>query len=87
MEVCVVEAVNNSIKHAYQGDPDHNVELEVNLLPHQLIVDVWDSGMSADTARMHADHRHALEIDSDLRRRYPRRRKGSGHHSGSDGFI
>ena len=65
VEVCVAEAINNSIKHAYQCDPNCKVELEVHLLPHQLIVDVWDSGVSADTARMHADHRHALEIHSD----------------------
>jgi anti-sigma regulatory factor (Ser/Thr protein kinase) len=65
VEVCVAEAINNSIKHAYQDDPNCRVELEVFLLPHQLIVDVWDSGISADAARMHADHSHALEICSD----------------------
>ena len=65
MEVCVVEAINNSIVHAYQGDPAHGVELEVNLLPNQLIVDVWDSGTSADAAKMHADHSCALQVHSD----------------------
>jgi serine/threonine-protein kinase RsbW len=65
VEVCVVEAINNSIEHAYNGDHDHGVELEVNLLPNQLIVDVWDSGTSADAAKMHADHRHALEVHQD----------------------
>src|SRR6202453_1482442 len=48
VEVCVVEALNNSIEHAYEGDPAHRVELEVNLLPNQLIFDVWDSGTPAD---------------------------------------
>lgn len=62
VEVCVVEAINNSIKHAYQGDPTHRVELEVDLLPNQLVVDVLDSGIAADAARMHADHSHALEV-------------------------
>jgi serine/threonine-protein kinase RsbW len=65
VEVCVVEAVNNSIQHAYRGDPDQSVELEVTLLPGQLIFDVWDSGTPADAARMNADHRGALEIQSD----------------------
>jgi len=65
VEVCVVEAVNNSIQHAYQGDPDQSVELEVTLLPGQLVFDVWDSGTPADAARMNSDHRGALEIESD----------------------
>jgi serine/threonine-protein kinase RsbW len=65
VEVCVVEALNNSIKHAYEGDPAHRVELEVNLLPNQLVFDVWDFGTSADAAKMHADHSRALEIRSD----------------------
>ena|ERR1700733_13474854 len=65
VEVCVVEAVNNSIQHAYQGDPHHSVELEVTLLPGQLIFDVWDSGTPADAARINADHRGALEVRPD----------------------
>lgn len=65
VEVCVVEAINNSIIHAYEGDPANKVELEVSLMPNQLIFDVWDSGTAADVARMHADHRGALEVQSD----------------------
>lgn len=65
VEACVAEAINNSIKHAYQGDPAGSIELEVVLLPHQLVVDVRDSGISANTADMHADHRHALEVHPD----------------------
>jgi len=65
VETCVVEALNNSILHAYQGDPAHRVELEVNLLPGELIFDVWDSCTSADAAKMNADHRGALEVHSD----------------------
>ena len=65
VEVCVVEAVNNSIQHAYQGDPDRWVELEVTLLPGQIFFDVWDSGTPADAARMNADHRGALEVRPD----------------------
>ena len=42
----MVEALNNSIEHAYEGDPAHRVELEVNLLPNQLVFDVWDFGTS-----------------------------------------
>jgi serine/threonine-protein kinase RsbW len=76
LEVCVVEAINNSIEHAYQGDPNGKIELEVFLLPHQLIVDVWDSGISADADRMHADHCHALEICTDFIDDIPERGRG-----------
>jgi serine/threonine-protein kinase RsbW len=65
VEVCIVEAVNNSIQHAYQGDPDRRVELEITLLPGQLIFDVWDSGTPADAARINADHRGAFEVQLD----------------------
>jgi serine/threonine-protein kinase RsbW len=65
VEVCVVEAVNNSIQHAYQGDSDRRVELELTLSPGQLIFDVWDSGTPADAARMNADHRGVLEVQLD----------------------
>jgi serine/threonine-protein kinase RsbW len=76
VEVCVAEAINNSIQHAYQGNPNRKVELEVFLLPHQLIVDVWDSGISADAARMHADHCHALEVCTDFIEDIPERGRG-----------
>jgi serine/threonine-protein kinase RsbW len=65
VEVCVVEAVNNSIQHAYQGNPDRRVNLEITLLPGQIIFDVWDSGTPGDANRMNADHRGALEVNLD----------------------
>jgi anti-sigma regulatory factor (Ser/Thr protein kinase) len=65
VEVCVAEALNNSIKHAYQGDPAGKVELEVVLLRDELIIDVWDSGAPGDPADIHTDHLHSLEIQSD----------------------
>jgi serine/threonine-protein kinase RsbW len=65
VEVCVVEAVNNSIKHAYGGDPAHAVELEVTVSPEQLVFNICDSGKSADPAWMHADHHHAFDLDPD----------------------
>ena len=63
VEVCVVEAVNNSIKHAYGGEPAHTVEVEITILEDQLVFDVWDSGKSADSDWIHSDHRDALNIN------------------------
>jgi serine/threonine-protein kinase RsbW len=63
VEACAVEAVNNSIKHAYFEDPDHIVEVVVALESAELILDVWDSGTSADDAKIHRDHLQALDLD------------------------
>jgi serine/threonine-protein kinase RsbW len=65
LEVCIVEAVNNSILHAYRGEPAHRVELEINLTSGELVFDVWDSGTSGDAAKINADHRGDLEVSED----------------------
>jgi serine/threonine-protein kinase RsbW len=44
LELCVVEAVNNSILHAYEGQPGHEVRLEVALHEDRLEVQVVDRG-------------------------------------------
>jgi anti-sigma regulatory factor (Ser/Thr protein kinase) len=66
VELCVAEAINNSIKHAYREDPLGKIELEISLMQDQLVVDVWDWGISATAADIHLDHRHALEVRPDL---------------------
>jgi serine/threonine-protein kinase RsbW len=63
VEICVVEAVNNSIKHAYCEDPNHVVEVVVAVEPAELILDIWDSGESAEHSKIHADHLHTLDVD------------------------
>ena len=65
VEVCVAEAINNSIEHAYKGDRTCRVELDVVLLHSELIVDVWDAGTSGHAGSMNADHLPCLEIQSD----------------------
>jgi len=65
VEVCLVEVVNNSIKHAYDGDANHFVAVDVALLAKELTLDVWDCGKAADPAWIHQDHSQALELDPD----------------------
>jgi serine/threonine-protein kinase RsbW len=65
VEVCVVEVVNNSIKHAYGGDAAHSVAVDVGLLATELTLDVWDCGKSADPAWIHQDHSPAFDLDPD----------------------
>jgi len=44
VEVCVVEAVNNVIKHAYQEKPGKEVEIYLEVTAHALDVKVADAG-------------------------------------------
>jgi serine/threonine-protein kinase RsbW len=48
VELCVVEAVNNAIEHAYAAEAGHAVEIEVVLDGQALAIDVRDRGRSMD---------------------------------------
>lgn len=48
VELCVVEAVNNAIEHAYGGSPGHAVEIELTLDSAALCIVVRDRGLSMD---------------------------------------
>lgn len=43
-EVCVVEAVNNVIKHAYNGESGHDVDVIISLHPNRVAFQICDSG-------------------------------------------
>ena len=44
IEVAVVEAVNNAIKHAYRQQPGHEVEVAITLTPDRITFQVCDQG-------------------------------------------
>lgn len=44
LELCVVEAVNNAIIHAYNREPGNRVEVTLTLYPDRLVFDVCDTG-------------------------------------------
>jgi len=46
VELCVVEAVTNSIKHSYSGTPGREVTLTVNLLTDRVEFQISDHGSS-----------------------------------------
>ena len=46
VELSLVEAVTNSIQHAYHSEPDHKVTVTITLGREQLRFDLSDSGMS-----------------------------------------
>jgi len=44
MELCVVEAVNNAIEHAYDGQQGHVLEVRFLLYHNKMTIDVCDTG-------------------------------------------
>ncbi|MFH1914015.1 MAG: ATP-binding protein [Pseudomonadota bacterium] len=48
VELAVSEAATNSLRHAYGGDPDQEIGLQVSIDPERLIVEVSDTGRSLD---------------------------------------
>jgi serine/threonine-protein kinase RsbW len=49
VELCVVEAVTNSVKHAYGGQAGCEVRLEVSLSADRIQFDVSDTGLPMKT--------------------------------------
>ena len=46
VELCVVEAVNNCVRHAYGGEPGHAVDVKFSLAHDRLVMDVVDEGLA-----------------------------------------
>ena len=57
IELSVVEAVNNAILHAYQGQPDNRVRVAITLYTDRIAFEVCDSGQSMDKSLL-ADAAH-----------------------------
>jgi serine/threonine-protein kinase RsbW len=64
IELCIVEAINNSIRHAYLSNPNRIVDLVIDLGDDQLAFKVIDRGKSADPATITSDRRHLLETNA-----------------------
>jgi serine/threonine-protein kinase RsbW len=44
LELCVMEAINNAIQHAYAGEEGHIVDVNIAYTPGEIIVKVSDTG-------------------------------------------
>jgi serine/threonine-protein kinase RsbW len=62
-ELCVVEAINNSIIHAYGNEKGHKVEVAFALTPDELLIKVYDNGKSMDKAELESRDLSSIEID------------------------
>jgi len=65
IELCVVEAVTNSIKHAYGNEAGQDVEVVFTLYTDRLTLDVCDTGKSMDQRIMNEKNVSSLEVDPD----------------------
>lgn len=64
IERSVVEAVNNVIKHGYDNDRGHNVEVSLKLHPDRIIVDIVDHAAPMDRNRL--DEASSQQFDFDV---------------------
>jgi serine/threonine-protein kinase RsbW len=48
LELCVIEAVNNSIEHAYGNEKGQEVEVRFALQQDRIVVEIQDTGKSMD---------------------------------------
>jgi len=65
IELCVSEAVNNCIKHAYENSPDREVRVEWTSHAHALELAICDTGKSMDPALLEQARCATPEIDPD----------------------
>ncbi|MET0556159.1 MAG: ATP-binding protein [Vicinamibacteria bacterium] len=52
VELCVVEAVTNSIRHAYEGRPGHEVRIRIGADAGRLEIEVRDRGRALPVERL-----------------------------------
>ncbi len=65
IELCIVEAVTNSIIHAYEKKAGHHVEVVFTFDKSKLIFDVYDTGKPLNKKILNKKNRSSLDIDLD----------------------
>lgn len=63
VELCVVEAVNNSVEHAYENEPGHEVSVIASVDGGTLTLEVLDSGTSMDWDSVQKKRANASLLD------------------------
>lgn len=52
IELCVVEAVTNSIIHCYRGEPGHEVRVALTFTGEEVVVEIWDNGCPLEAGKL-----------------------------------
>lgn len=63
IEVCVMEAANNCVVHAYKNESGHTVEVTVSRRDSDFRFEVWDQGRPMKAGTLQRDRAHLLELD------------------------
>jgi len=63
IEVCIMEAVNNSVVHAYRSEPGHTIEVIAELLDGEFRFEVCDQGKPGNPEMLRGSRRHLLDLD------------------------
>lgn len=63
IELCVTEAVTNSINHAYKGESGHEVVVTISIYDTKLIIEVIDTGKSMAPVLLEERKAFALDFD------------------------
>lgn len=71
IETCVVEAINNCIKHAYQNLPGNSVEVVISLFIDRITFQVCDYGKSMEIEDFEKQKRKELDFDPDVLEQLP----------------
>lgn len=65
IELCIVEAVTNSIKHAYESAANQDVEVVFSFDENELTLDVRDTGKPLDKKVLDEKGTSSLEVSPD----------------------
>jgi anti-sigma regulatory factor (Ser/Thr protein kinase) len=76
IELAVVESVNNVIKHSYNNEPGHEVEVIFTLYSNRITFDVCDVGRTMDCKYRNRTDKSPLEFDPTELNKLPERGLG-----------
>ncbi len=76
IELCLVEAVNNSIEHAYGKQPGYDIEVIVTLYLERLMLEVCDVGNPMDETRLESIDMSFQDFNLDDLDRIPEEGRG-----------
>lgn len=74
--LCVVEAVNNAIVHAYGREAEHEVQVIFDQHSDRLIVQICDAGQAMDPKHLAPQTSSPLDFDPHCLERIPERGMG-----------
>ncbi len=63
VEVCIMEAVNNCVIHAYKSEPGHSIEVVASLHDGEFRFEVYDQGKPRNLETQRRSRRHLLDLD------------------------